>query len=157
MIVQSLGGMEVSVGVSLLTGGLVLDKKQTGPGKRLPIKYLFTSTPMPLTSNFYHVGQSIGTISRHDHRDHASSRINSCEPYSALRTLVVHSDTGGKGVFTQQAHGEFIVSSETIRPPITHQAHGGYFLKGFLNLPICYPPGTWWVLFKSAYDSTQWK
>ena len=29
-------------------------------------------------------------------------------------------DTGGEGVFTQQAHGEFIVSSETICPPITH-------------------------------------
>ena len=28
--------------------------------------------------------------------------------------------TGGEGVFTQQAHGEFIVSSETICPPITH-------------------------------------
>ena len=62
--------------------------------------------------------------------------------------------TGGKGVFTQQAHGEFIVSSETICPPVTHQAHGVYFLKEFLNSPTYYPPGTWWVLFKSAYDST---
>ena len=65
--------------------------------------------------------------------------------------------TGGKGVFTWWAHGEFIVSSETIHPPITHQAHAGYFLKEFINLPTWYPPGTWWVLFKSAYDSTQWK
>ena len=31
--------------------------------------------------------------------------------------------TGGKGVFTRQAHCEFIVSSETVHPPITHQAH----------------------------------
>ena len=65
--------------------------------------------------------------------------------------------TGGKGVFTWQAHGEFIVTSETICPPLTHQAHGGYFLKEFLNSPTHYPPGTLWVLFKSAYDSTQWK
>ena len=43
---------------------------------------------MPLTSNVYHVGQGIDTISRHDHRDHTSSRIDSREPYPALRTLV---------------------------------------------------------------------
>ena len=65
--------------------------------------------------------------------------------------------TGGKGVFTWQAHGEFIVSSETICPPFTHQANVGYFLKEFINFPTCYPPGTWWVLVKSAYDSIQWK
>ena len=35
--------------------------------------------------------------------------------------------TGGKGVFTQQAHGEFIVSSETKCPPNTQQAHGEHF------------------------------
>ena len=35
--------------------------------------------------------------------------------------------TGGKGAFTQQAHGEFIVSSETKCPPNTQQAHGEYF------------------------------
>ena len=63
--------------------------------------------------------------------------------------------TGGEGVFTWQAHGEFIVSSETICLPFTHQANVGYFLKEFINSPTCYPPGTWWVLFKSAYDSTQ--
>ena len=47
---------------------------------------------MPLTSNVYHVGRGINTISRHDHRDHPSSRIDSCEPYPALRTLVEHSE-----------------------------------------------------------------
>ena len=83
-------------------------------------------------------------------------------PYARSPQRANHHDqyipyTGGKGVFTQQAHGEFIVSSETICPPITHQAHGGYFSKEFLNSPTNYPPGTWWVLFKSAYDSTQWK
>ena len=36
-------------------------------------------------------------------------------------------DTGGKGVLTQQAHGEFIVSSETICLPNTQQVHGEYF------------------------------
>ena len=36
MIVQSLGGMEIVVGMSSLAGGLVLDKKQTGPGKQTP-------------------------------------------------------------------------------------------------------------------------
>ena len=43
---------------------------------------------MPLTSNVYHVGRGIDTISWHDRRDHASSRIDSHEPYPALRTLV---------------------------------------------------------------------
>ena len=81
-----------------------------------------------------------------------------CERHSQLpQTTMDKKDTGGKGVFTWQAHGEFIVSSETICPPITHQAHAGYFLKEFLNSPTYYPPGTWWALFKIAYDSTQWK
>ena len=35
--------------------------------------------------------------------------------------------TGGKNAFTQQAHGEFIVSFETKCPPNTQQAHGKYF------------------------------
>ena len=35
--------------------------------------------------------------------------------------------TGGKGALTQQAHGEFIVSSETICLPNTQQVHGEYF------------------------------
>ena len=88
MIAQSLGGMEVVVGMSLLAGGLVLDKSKLVQGSKLPIKYLFASSPMPLTSNVYHVGQSIDTISRHDCCDHTSSRIDGHEPYPALRTLV---------------------------------------------------------------------
>ena len=48
---------------------------------------------------------------------------------------MIISYTGGEGVFTQQAHDEFIVSSETICPPVTHQANGGYFLKEFINSP----------------------
>ena len=47
---------------------------------------------MPLTSNVYHVGRGIDTISRHDHRDHASSCINCREPYPALCTLVERSE-----------------------------------------------------------------
>ena len=47
---------------------------------------------MPLTSNVYHVGQGINTISRHDRCDHASSCIDSHEPYPALCTLVEHSE-----------------------------------------------------------------
>ena len=89
MIAQSLGGMEIVVGMSSLAGGLVLeDKSELVQGSELPINYLFASTPMPLTSNVYHVGRGINTISRHDCRDHASSCINSREPYPALRTLV---------------------------------------------------------------------
>ena len=88
MIAQSLGGMEIVVGMSSLAGGLVLDKSKLVQGSELPINYLFSSTPMPLTSNVYHVGQGIDTISRHDCHDHASSRIDSCEPYPVLRTLV---------------------------------------------------------------------
>ena len=86
MIMQSLGGMEIVVGMSSLTGGLVLDKS------KLPINYLFASTPMPFTSNVYHVGRGINTISRHDRHNHASSCIDSCELYPALRTLVEHSE-----------------------------------------------------------------
>ena len=47
---------------------------------------------MPLTSNVYHVGRGINTISRHDRRDHASSCIDSHEPYPVLRTLVERSE-----------------------------------------------------------------
>ena len=47
---------------------------------------------MPLTSNVYHVGRGIDTISRHDRRDHTSSHIDSHEPYPALHTLVEHSE-----------------------------------------------------------------
>ena len=47
---------------------------------------------MPLTSNVYHVGRGIDTISRHDCRDHASSRIDCREPYPVLRTLVERSE-----------------------------------------------------------------
>ena len=47
---------------------------------------------MPLTSNVYHVGRGIDTISRHDRCDHASSHINCREPYPALRTLVERSE-----------------------------------------------------------------
>ena len=36
-------------------------------------------------------------------------------------------NTGGKGALTQQAHGEFIVSSETICLPNTQWVHGEYF------------------------------
>ena len=47
---------------------------------------------MPLTSNVYHVGRGINTISWHDRRDHASSCVDSREPYPALCTLVEHSE-----------------------------------------------------------------
>ena len=76
------------MGMSLLAGGLILDKSELVQGSELPINYLFASTPMPLTSNVYHVGRGIDTISRHDCHDHASSHINSCEPYPVLHTLV---------------------------------------------------------------------
>ena len=88
MITQSLGGMEIVVGMSSLARGLVLDKSELVQGSELPINYLFASTPMPLTSNVYHVGQGINTISWHDRCDHTSSHIDSHEPYPALRTLM---------------------------------------------------------------------
>ena len=47
---------------------------------------------MPLTSNVYHVRQGISTISWHDRHDHTSSRVDSREPYPALRTLVERSE-----------------------------------------------------------------
>ena len=47
---------------------------------------------MPLTSNVYHAGRGIDTISRHDRCDHPSSHIDSCEPYPALCTLVERSE-----------------------------------------------------------------
>ena len=36
MIAQSLGGMEIVVGMSLLAGGLVLDKGELVQGSKLP-------------------------------------------------------------------------------------------------------------------------
>ena len=47
---------------------------------------------MPLTSNVYHVGRGINTISQYDCHDHASSRVDSREPYPALCTLVERSE-----------------------------------------------------------------
>ena len=47
---------------------------------------------MPLTSNVYHIGRGINTISRHDRHDHTSSHIDSREPYPVLRTLVERSE-----------------------------------------------------------------
>ena len=44
MMAQSLGGMEGIVGMSLLTGGLVLDKSELVQGSELPINYLFAIT-----------------------------------------------------------------------------------------------------------------
>ena len=46
MIAQSLGGMEIVVRMSSLTGGLVLNKSELVQGSELPINYLFASTPM---------------------------------------------------------------------------------------------------------------
>ena len=46
---------------------------------------------------------------------------------SSIQGNSVAINTGGKSAFTQQAHGEFIVSSETKCPPNTQQAHGEYF------------------------------
>ena len=62
MIAQSLGGMEIVVGMSLLARGLVLDKSELVQGSKLPINYFFTSTAMPLTveqaqSIFYTIQQ----------------------------------------------------------------------------------------------------
>ena len=44
MMTQSLGGMEGIVGMSLLTGGLVLDKSELFQGSKLSIDYLFAIT-----------------------------------------------------------------------------------------------------------------
>ena len=89
MIAQSLGGMEIVVGMSLLAGGLVLDKKRTGPGKRTPHQ-------LSLHFNSYASYQQClshwARYSRHDRCDHASSRVDSCEPYPTLRTLVERSE-----------------------------------------------------------------
>ena len=44
MIVQSVGGVEIVVGMSSLAGGLVLDKSELVQESELPINYLFAST-----------------------------------------------------------------------------------------------------------------
>ena len=44
--------------------------------------------------------------------------------HTSLKIAALTLITGGKGALTQQAHGEFIVSSETIRLPNTQQVHG---------------------------------
>ena len=58
-----------------------------------------------------------------DNRRTTPPMIHSPTPHKRPRLF----DTGGKSAFTQQAHGEFIVSSETKCPPNTQQAHGEYF------------------------------
>jgi len=60
---------------------------------------------------------------------------------SEAQSESVHADTGGKGSLTQQAHCEFIVGSETIRPHFTWWVHAGYFLKVPTNLTQKYPVG----------------
>ena len=65
----------------------------------------------------------MGIVARHDGgldlpREHTGAVLSIPTP-----------NTGGKSAFTQQAHGEFIVSSETKFPPNTQQAHGVYFQK----------------------------
>ena len=60
--------------------------------------------------------------------------------------------TGGKGVFTQGVHCEFIVISESICPPRTHRAQGGFFLKVPVILPIKNSAGTSWVFCKRAHQ-----
>ena len=56
-----------------------------------------------------------------------------------LAEELVH--TGGKGSITQQVHGEFMVSSETICSHFTQWVHAGYFLKVPTNSPSKNPPG----------------
>jgi hypothetical protein len=65
--------------------------------------------------------------------------------------------TGGKGAFTQQVHYESIVSSETIRPVVTHQVHIGFFLKVPTPVPSrCVLSETPGFFFKSTHNNTQW-
>ena len=60
-------------------------------------------------------------------RDRAFDASTRAMGYSAAITDRVWAITGGKGVLTQQAHGEFIVSSETICLPNTQWVLGEYF------------------------------
>ena len=50
-------------------------------------------------------------------------------------------NTGGKGSITRRVHGEFMVSSETIRSHFTQWVHAEYFLKVPTNSPSENPPG----------------
>ena len=76
---------------------------------------------MPLTSNVYHVGRGINTISRHDRRDHASSRVDSREPYPALCTLVEHLEGVSRDAdeldewFHSDAHFGFAIAAHSDR------------------------------------------
>ena len=92
MIAQSVGGMEIVVGMSSLAGGLVLDKSELVQGSELPINYFFTSTPMPLTSNVYHVGRGIscqGHSTQCSQRD-ASSVGKLVQLVTASRLILYH-------------------------------------------------------------------
>ena len=75
-----------------------------------------------------HIGIINSRIDRR-RRDVASleQRLDDLEAANALLTAKVAAITGGKGVLTQQAHGEFIVSSETICLPNTQWVLGEYF------------------------------
>ena len=127
MIAQSLGGMEIVVGMSSLTGGLVLDKSELIQGSELPINYLFASTSMPLTSNVYHVGQGINTISQHDCHDRASSCINSHEPYPVLCTLVERLEELA-GMLTNWMSGTTAIPSLDSPSPLIRTESSGWVI-----------------------------
>ena len=72
----------------------------------------------------------------------ADARMDLLGMRSPTEPFQVHTTfTGGKGSLTQQAHCEFIVGSETIRPHFTWWVHAGYFLKVPTNSPPKNPPG----------------
>ena len=82
-----------------------------------------SSIIMPAQRNTYQSIVSSGSFVMraflHNRDRFSSARDDLSRPYPSYEDVYLRSNTsnaGGKGVFTWQAHGEFIVSSETICP-----------------------------------------
>ena len=74
------------------------------------------------------VKETFDGLERRINRHHVAIDCEETQVQSHLpRVFPITNCTGGKGALTQQAHGEFIVSSETIRLPNTQRVHGEYF------------------------------
>ena len=92
MIAQSLGGMEIAVGMSLLAGGLVLDKKQTGPGKRTPHQLSLHFNFLCLLPAMFIMLGEVSTPSAGMIVVITLAAVSTVEPYPALHTLVERSE-----------------------------------------------------------------
>ena len=102
------------------------------------------SVPLPVYIRFQELtAPAHGTCARTSysiaHRPCTAIRRSNNKPphcgclkrHQIIVILIRQDYTGGKGAFTQQAHGEFIVSSETKCPPNCERSDSGELRIGF--------------------------